>query len=467
MHGLACAATLFAVAVVPPTFAFTPAHQLKLSRGGRQNVRMAALTATRLPRAPVPGPLLSNEPGTWAYDTMSRRVREEILGRLFEENKEELDGEAMKDAKAALEELYAELSEPATSQLRPIGGAGADVEEWNRILAPFVGMNWLDAPWCVTEFYLYRRIMEALDYFNSGFDPFAKQKARGLDTAFASVESLAPRVIAASQGGASDLSTGLRLMTAVSLWGNRMDLSLWPAGTEGNVADAFSQVLASSSANLLADDFDQLLAEASKALEAGGRRVDIVVDNAGFELVTDLCLADFLVSSGVAPEVVFQLKAHPTFVSDAMAKDLQQHIDAMGALDPVAFPGCVALAQRWAGFVASGAWKMHEDFFWVQPSAFWEIPSTLAADMASSALTFTKGDANYRRLLGDRAWATDTPFADVVSYFPSPLCALRTLKAELGCGMTPEQTKRAASEDDKWMVNGRYGVIHFAPAMVE
>ena len=151
------------------------------------------------------------------------------------------------------------------------------------------------------------------------------------------------------------MSTGLRLMTAVSLWGNRMDLSLWPAGTEGNVADAFSQVLASSSANLLADDFDQLLAEASKALEAGGRRVDIVVDNAGFELVTDLCLADFLVSSGVASEVVFQLKAHPTFVSDAMAKDLQQHIDAMGALDPVAFPGCVALAQRWAGFIASGA----------------------------------------------------------------------------------------------------------------
>ena len=34
-----------------------------------------------LPKLPLPPMLLSNEPGTWAYDTMSRRVRTEILGR--------------------------------------------------------------------------------------------------------------------------------------------------------------------------------------------------------------------------------------------------------------------------------------------------------------------------------------------------------------------------------------------------
>lgn len=49
-----------------------------------------------------------------------------------------------------------------------------------------------------------------------------------------------------------------------------------------------------------------------------------------------------------------------------------------------------------------------------------------------SALVFLKGDANYRRLIGDRLWQTDTPFADVAGYFPTKLCALRTLKAELG-----------------------------------
>lgn len=49
-----------------------------------------------------------------------------------------------------------------------------------------------------------------------------------------------------------------------------------------------------------------------------------------------------------------------------------------------------------------------------------------------SALVFLKGDANYRRLIGDRLWPTDTPFSDVAGYFPAKLCALRTLKAELG-----------------------------------
>jgi Damage-control phosphatase ARMT1-like domain len=56
-------------------------------------------------------------------------------------------------------------------------------------------------------------------------------------------------------------------------------------------------------------------------------------------------------------------------------------------------------------------------------------------DSGSSAMVFVKGDANYRRLLGDRTWPLDTPFGDVVSYFPVPVCALRTLKAEVSCYM--------------------------------
>lgn len=47
-------------------------------------------------------------------------------------------------------------------------------------------------------------------------------------------------------------------------------------------------------------------------------------------------------------------------------------------------------------------------------------------------MVFLKGDANYRRLIGDRRWPTNTPFSDVAGYFPTKLCALRTLKAELG-----------------------------------
>ena len=36
--------------------------------------------------------------------------------------------------------------------------------------------NWLNAPWIVTEFYFYRRIVEAFKFFETGYDMFAKQK---------------------------------------------------------------------------------------------------------------------------------------------------------------------------------------------------------------------------------------------------------------------------------------------------
>ena len=72
------------------------------------------------------------------------------------------------------------------------------------------------------------------------------------------------------------------------------------------------------------------------------------------------------------------------------------------------------------------------------------------------------GHPNYRRLLGDGKWDYTAPFQKVVGdYFPCPVCALRTLKAEVGCGMDADQVERAKSLDDNWLVNGRFGVVHF------
>ena len=93
----------------------------------------------------------------------------------------------------------------------------------------------------------------------------------------------------------------------------------------------------------------------------------------------------------------------------------------------------------------------------------WEMPEAIRDELSGSALVFVKGDANYRRLLGDAQWPMETPFPDVVSYFPTNVCALRTLKAELGCGMAREKTDAASAKDKSWLVNGRWGVVHCAP----
>jgi hypothetical protein len=63
----------------------------------------------------------------------------------------------------------------------------------------------------------------------------------------------------------------------------------------------------------------------------------------------DLCLADVLVQSGAALSVVLQLKGHPTFVSDALGKDVLATCDYVESLGGP----CVSVAKRWREHIAA------------------------------------------------------------------------------------------------------------------
>ena len=79
------------------------------------------------------------------------------------------------------------------------------------------------------------------------------------------------------------------LFLSIALWGNRMDFGLWPAdASAASSAGAFNQVLADSNAQLLADDTPAVVALLGELRPGGGATIDLVVDNAGFELCTDL-----------------------------------------------------------------------------------------------------------------------------------------------------------------------------------
>ena len=80
--------------------------------------------------------------------------------------------------------------------MRPICDSGPDVDEWNAILEaiPENDRNWLDAPWVISEFYFYRRIMEAFSFFESKYDPFVNDKVRGLVDALGSIEDISSRL---------------------------------------------------------------------------------------------------------------------------------------------------------------------------------------------------------------------------------------------------------------------------------
>jgi hypothetical protein len=84
---------------------------------------------------------------------------------------------------------------------------------------------------------------------------------------------------------------------------------------------------------------------------------------------------------------------------------------------------------------------LSEDYFWTSPLAFWEIPNSLKNELAEANLIVVKGDANYRRLLGDRHRDFTTNIADIVCYLPAPMVALRTLKSKVVAGLKSEVVK--------------------------
>lgn len=424
------------------------------------------------PKLEIPDPLLSLTPGTWAYDTMSRRVHEDILGRTYDENKEEFESPEFATAKANFLALQKELEQAGDTPLVHLHETDAeDYQDWFDILEPFVQNKdtWLSAPWMVTEFYVYRRLLQALGYFSPAskatyqYDPFVKQKRAGLNTSPGSAEAVMSKI--ENLPKLKDQEEACALAAAFALWGNKMDLSIWPADvSSASSVDVFSSILENSNDNLLHDDTATLTKHCSSLKDKGGGRVDIIIDNAGFELVMDLALADYLVASGIAKVVNFQLKKHPTFVSDAMESDFLETVDFYAnQLSEEEYPACVRAGKRWQTYLQDNKWTCHENSFWVQPPPMWNMPQPLYEELQQNCdLAFVKGDANYRRLLGDCDWDYSAPFEDIVgTYFPCPVCALRTLKAELGCGMEPDQVQRAKSLDDAWMVNGRFGVVHF------
>jgi hypothetical protein len=75
----------------------------------------------------------------------------------------------------------------------------------------------------------------------------------------------------------------------------------------------------------------------------------------------------------------------------------------------------------------------------------------------------SKGDANYRRLLGDRHWAFTTPFEGIMSYFSAPVLVLRTCKSNVMCGLAAGQDEALMGEDPDWMTDGQWGLIQFKP----
>lgn len=391
-----------------------------------------------MPRHPFPPPLRGAEPGSFAEETITRRLPR-ILRQTIEENR------WTPGSRQKLETLLAEIPD---GPLRPVADGHPDNEVWTVYLAPFLGQSWLEAPWLVVEIYLYRRILAATGYFTpgpeQGRDPFAGQKSPA--DALSQLAGPADRVARLLPAGRRE--EALSDLLKLALWGNQADRSMFPGG-EGQPAGHDTQDRAD---HTLVDHS----AEAHSFLLAHPHpRIDLLLDNAGEELASDLLLTDFLLTGGVTRTVHLHAKRHPFFVSDATPRDVWATVLALGGAE-----GEVGRSgRRLLGYLEQSRLRLEAHPFWTLPRGYRQMPADLRGDLARSALLISKGDANYRRWLGDRPWGFTLPAAEVIDYAPAPLLSLRTGKAPVAVGLDPRQVARLDEIDSDWLIGGRYGMI--------
>jgi hypothetical protein len=337
--------------------------------------------------------------------------------------------------------LDALLDEIASGPMQPLGSDARDHQLWMTWGSGYFGKPWLDTPFLWSESYFYRRVLDATGFFAPGpwhhVDPFAQMKAAELtDSAMeldlATLDDV-QRLPVEQQGRA-------KLMA--SLWGNQADLGF---RIDRPVAPADAEGL-----TLVADDRDQLWSRLD-----GTARVAVVADNAGRELLADLVLADHLLQHGHAASITFHVKPYPYYVSDATTSDV---VACLGRLTSA--PGSASeIGHRLLTRASEGRLSLYTHDFHCAPWSYHRMPADLADQFAFATLTILKGDLNYRRLVGDRAWPPTVPFAEVASYFPGPVAALRTLKSDVVTGLDPATVTSLRQTGQPWRIDGNHALV--------
>jgi damage-control phosphatase, subfamily III len=261
-------------------------------------------------------------------------------------------------------------------------------------------------------------------------------------------------------------------MTQVALWGNATDLSLLSSMSANELGSLQGRkVIEDNRRNIVDDDSEAVYSYLVSPLRVN-RRIDIVLDNAGFELFTDLVYAAYLLESGLASCVVLWVKDFPWFVSDATQADvssLMQHLE-----DPKLFPDrsyMEPIARILSRFFEEGSMTVRSHAFWTTAESFHDMETYapgLLKSLQSSALVIFKGDLNYRKLTKDGMWPHGTPFSAALGPLGVgsgvKVLALRTNKADVCVGVEDhDRLERLLSEQPPgiWLRDGKHAVISF------
>ena len=383
-----------------------------------------------------------------------------------------------------------------------------EVDAYNKEIEQRGNPSWLDIPWLFSECYMYRRISTffSLSTHWKDYDIFARQKLDTFRTSRKAVVELSAKYkefvqqLEADKDKTHDVEAEKLLFTEmfeICLWGNATDLSLLTNLTYEDIQKLQgAEARKRAEKNILINNLPQAYEILKKARDEGKteRRVDFVLDNAGFELYVDLILAGYLLASGLATQIVLRPKSIPWFVSDVLPGDFGALLNAIS--DPRFFfetqsedeklqdktPAPLSekevedlkfVFSHWAKAHGEGQLVMRPDRYWTMGGSFWRLPHEapeLAKDMQPAELVIFKGDLNYRKLTGDAHWDTTTPFPEALGPMGPQsginVLSLRTCKADVVVGLQPgqdEELKKIGGDLEtgarKWAWHGKWAVV--------
>ncbi|PWN22259.1 DUF89-domain-containing protein [Microstroma glucosiphilum] len=306
-----------------------------------------------------PPPSSASDKQSFAYESTAKRwptILTQAIDGLYQAASALSSSSSAQDVRAKVDESKS-IIEKLSKLKHDIGrdhplhkleqDSGPSVDLYNSIIEE-EKPTWFTAAWLFAECYLYRLVRIYFDQSQHWkyYDPFANQKMSAFRSSGSAIEQLAKTLEdlikqASSGQAAAGSEEGMKLtfflLAQSALWGNATDLSLLTslshadiqslqAGGIGADAQKGRERFILTGLGALDSAWKQL--SAAKKQGRGGR-VDIVLDNSGFELVTDMMLGHWLLEAGYASEVVFHGKAIPWFVSDVTPPDFAFTIEAL------------------------------------------------------------------------------------------------------------------------------------------
>nr|Q8MMH3.1 RecName: Full=Damage-control phosphatase ARMT1; AltName: Full=Acidic residue methyltransferase 1; AltName: Full=Protein-glutamate O-methyltransferase; AltName: Full=Sugar phosphate phosphatase ARMT1; AltName: Full=Venom protein 2; Flags: Precursor [Pimpla hypochondriaca]CAD30855.1 venom protein 2 [Pimpla hypochondriaca] len=421
--------------------------------------------------------------GSLAYIMMKERVpaivttvinsleqdNDEIVQKYGVESQEELH--RIVDS---LKSLKTELStnQPLTNLPLAHDEADRDAAVWNEHLdrqreIEGPNLSYFFTRFLLAESYTFRKMAHAFALAKNvrNFDFFGKQKEHLLTNSAKSLPILAHRALLEanrSKATKDEMREELAKFLKLSLWGNRFDLAA-SSGHEITQAGDPIELLSSFDEDLLIDHTRVAWDILNKPHGPNDPViVDIVLDNAGYELFNDLCLATFLVSRGLATKVRFHAKQIPWYVSDVNIHDFHWVIGYMRSSSD---PHLKEFGDLCARQLESGSWSVEADAFWTTFHGYGEMKKqapVLYNTLSEATLLIFKGDLNYRKLLGDLNWEHTTSLDTALFHLdfkPTNVLSLRTIKARRVRRSYARDAASCGRRTRRRWATGRTGVI--------